>query len=360
MSDQVEHFLKTTGTKQLVSAINQRINLVDRRKIRAVDSADDLGKNELGLIPAGDGILATGDPFADNTLFTGSVPPGTILMSTIPFQEPGAHLADGTVLTRGVLDVYDQFLDYMKNTYEAGLRYGFTNGTVTIYADSSTVTAGTKLYDDDDDLYIGSDFSVEEVEGSDPVTYGVFYQGTQLSYDNTKDKQGNIAFTTAAEYQADIEQYDGCDKYVYDPVADTLKLPTLDGYIVIGTVEKIAGTVEGVTYALALAQSQAAMAHAGTPDNSRNQDITLQASGTVYVAPFDGFLFLSKTATAVGQYIKMAISNNNNYFETRYAPTATASVDLLFPVAKGTGVAVTYNTAGATNAFRFIPASSAK
>jgi len=360
MSDQVEHFLKTNGTKQLVGLINQRINFVDKRKIRLVDSADDLGNDELGLVPAQEGILTSEDPYADNTLFTGSVPPGTILMSTIPFQDSGVHLADGTVLSRGILDVYDTFITYMKNLYNAGLRYGFTDGTVTIYADSATVSASTKLYDADDDLYLDSDFTVEMVEGSDPVAYGIFYQGTQLTYDSTLDKQGNIAFTTAAGYEEELTQYDGCDKYVYDPVNETIKLPTMDGYIVIGTVEKIAGTVEGVTYALALAQAQGAMSHAGTPDNSRNTDMTLGASGTVYVAPTDGYFFLSKSATAVGQYIRMTISNNNNYYITNYASVATASVDVLFPVARGTGISITYDVDGTTNCFRFIPNSSAK
>lgn len=79
------------------------------------------------------------------------------------------------------------------------------------------------------------------------------------------------------------------------------------------------------------------------------KDLTLPASGGTVTASDDGWIQLSKSATAAGQYI---------YLQTpavrlrTYAAT-TGTLDLCIPVVKGDSVQVNYNAGGATGRFRF-------
>lgn len=80
-------------------------------------------------------------------------------------------------------------------------------------------------------------------------------------------------------------------------------------------------------------------------------DLTLGASGSTYTAPANGYLFLSKTATNIGQYISL----DKSYYQE--GATAGVSVETLrrgIQLLKGESVTVYYSVAGSTNYFRFI------
>lgn len=82
-------------------------------------------------------------------------------------------------------------------------------------------------------------------------------------------------------------------------------------------------------------------------------DLTLGASGSTYIAPANGWLFLDKAAVS-GQYIEFIIRDNNNilYYEFAHA-NGDESIQLFIPIKKGRICEVNY-TAGATFIYRFI------
>lgn len=84
-------------------------------------------------------------------------------------------------------------------------------------------------------------------------------------------------------------------------------------------------------------------------------DLTLGASETVYTMPANGWLYLDKISTAVGQFI--CFTNQTSAMDGEYvsvAPVAANHCTLLIPVAQGDRVTVKYNISGATRKFRFI------
>ncbi len=84
--------------------------------------------------------------------------------------------------------------------------------------------------------------------------------------------------------------------------------------------------------------------------SDRYEDLTLEASGTTYTAPANGWFVVSKKGTADNQYLTMY---GNNVYSKLFSAT-TGSVEINLPVAKGTIVTVSYNVAGDTNFFRFV------
>lgn len=91
------------------------------------------------------------------------------------------------------------------------------------------------------------------------------------------------------------------------------------------------------------------VANLGMPSASSYIDLTLGASGSTYTAPANGYLYIYKTGTAIGQYVSFntGICLYEFCYNTGYGTT------LLFPVKKNDVVTYTYSLAGATNIFRF-------
>lgn len=88
-------------------------------------------------------------------------------------------------------------------------------------------------------------------------------------------------------------------------------------------------------------------------------DLTLGASGTTYIAPADGYLYVNKKSSAAGQYFW--VDNTTKNIVQSYVTVGTADNCLiLFPVSKGDVMRVLYTAAGVTHAFRFIYAEGAK
>ena len=80
-------------------------------------------------------------------------------------------------------------------------------------------------------------------------------------------------------------------------------------------------------------------------------DLTLNASGSTYTAPANGWVSLSKIGSN-GHYI--GLSANNIYSRVWCQTSGTASLNASIPVSKGATVTVVYNTNGITNFFGFI------
>ena len=98
------------------------------------------------------------------------------------------------------------------------------------------------------------------------------------------------------------------------------------------------------------------IAHQAMP-SGLYEDLTLGASGTLYVAPADGYVFVDKTATAQGQYLQI---NFHGMIANQLAIGNGNHVRTWAPVSMGTRFGVSYNVDGTTNCFRFVYAQGAK
>jgi hypothetical protein len=98
--------------------------------------------------------------------------------------------------------------------------------------------------------------------------------------------------------------------------------------------------------------------------SSRFINITLGSSGSNYVAPANGYVYLNKAPTAAGQILALGIGANPNSVNARIGTQVTAGhatniVSVFIPCRRGDAVFYTYTNAGTTNAFRFIYAEGA-
>ena len=98
---------------------------------------------------------------------------------------------------------------------------------------------------------------------------------------------------------------------------------------------------------------------ASKPSN-RYVDLTLQASGTTYTAPANGWIQLIKTPTGAGQYLTAnSLDIPNNGIDTRNIAFKWSSVNgsndgIFFPVRKRQQFTIDYTFGGATISFKFI------
>lgn len=83
-------------------------------------------------------------------------------------------------------------------------------------------------------------------------------------------------------------------------------------------------------------------------------DLSLQASGTIYTAPANGYVQLNKYTTTANRFIRIRSEVTGLSMESRHY-TAGGFMSINLPVSKGEKFRVTYDADGATNAFKFIP-----
>jgi hypothetical protein len=91
------------------------------------------------------------------------------------------------------------------------------------------------------------------------------------------------------------------------------------------------------------------------PSNSY-VNLTLLASGSTYTAPADGYVQLSKNATAANQTVWLYHAEQNQELMSSFAivPTAQDAVDVWLPVASGHTFKVSYTLGGTTQRFVFV------
>ena len=89
------------------------------------------------------------------------------------------------------------------------------------------------------------------------------------------------------------------------------------------------------------------------------QDLTLGASNSTYIAPFNCYYILSKAVTANFQYV--ILQNTNTLYTSKGVGDTTnqTTAYCVVPALAGEQVRVIYNAAGATNKFGIIPAKGA-
>jgi hypothetical protein len=79
-------------------------------------------------------------------------------------------------------------------------------------------------------------------------------------------------------------------------------------------------------------------------------DLTLGASKSSYVAPANGWIYISKKASGAGQYIYIS---GKGSIEHR-AHSNSDVIKMMYPIAKGQTFYVEYTLGGATSTFQFI------
>lgn len=87
--------------------------------------------------------------------------------------------------------------------------------------------------------------------------------------------------------------------------------------------------------------------------SSKYINLTLGASGTIYTAPANGWFYVWKTSTAVGEYILFA-NQNSAVADIIYSSTTGNQCRLLMPARKGDGISVQYSLNGDTRRFVFV------
>lgn len=118
-----------------------------------------------------------------------------------------------------------------------------------------------------------------------------------------------------------VTEYD----WKLDTVAETLTVPTLNG-------------------------SEALL-------SDRYDDLELNASGSTYTAPANGWFWIQKLSSSTSQYLTPVIkdSNGNIKYTLTSQPTGVGyDAEILAPVSKGDVISIGYNVGGATKSFRFI------
>lgn len=104
------------------------------------------------------------------------------------------------------------------------------------------------------------------------------------------------------------------------------------------------------------------MAHNAMPSNTYT-DLTLGASGTEYIAPADGYVYLAKIAGSDFYYAEIYAvldGTNNTAYGVWDDAYRTSPIALVLPVRKGVKFKVEYNATGTTNYFRFIYAQGSE
>lgn len=91
------------------------------------------------------------------------------------------------------------------------------------------------------------------------------------------------------------------------------------------------------------------MAKASMPSN-KYIDLTLNASGSTYTAPADGWFYINKVSTSTDQYLTLDTGVVTRVWSSGGSQGLVAFV----PVLKGRNLTVTYSAAGNTQFFRFI------
>lgn len=94
----------------------------------------------------------------------------------------------------------------------------------------------------------------------------------------------------------------------------------------------------------------------GMPSD-RYINLTLGASGSVYTAPANGYVFFSKVSNAAGEWIQFAIPL---VYYNQIVSSGIHPMNFVHPVFKNTSFKINYNATGSTEQFRFIYAEGNK
>ena len=225
------------------------------------ETADDIKAAIMakGVTPSG-GLNSYADAISQiGGVSLGSRNIGEIVTSTIPLEDAGLHLLDGSLLQYGS---YSTFIDYMEELYNIPdeiLPWRYTDGNSVehvIYSshlNSSYATWGLPLdavlYNRDGSLYTGTEFTLELVSGEYGSSWNIVcWDNNECDYDK-EEVSGELGpeyipiyvsvnkpdvFCTEVQWQTAVTTYGVCGKFVYDSANNTLRLPKYNSKIYTG------------------------------------------------------------------------------------------------------------------------------
>lgn len=151
---------------------------------------------------------------------------GEIVQSTIPLEDAGLHLLDGSLISGD--GIYSNFVDYIASIY---------NSTVEEYSKWTNSTYGTcygnKNIQVGDTLYSGHPTDVIHVAvGTVTSISGDTLVCNSSTFTRTTDLIicSSGTFCTETDWQTSVNTYGVCGKFVYDSANSTVRLPKITGF----------------------------------------------------------------------------------------------------------------------------------
>lgn len=174
----------------------------------------------------------------------------------------------------------------------------------------------------------------------------------------------NASSSNSLYGKSDTVQPPSCNKLLYYKVGNVVNN---DSSIEVSEIITDLQTKLNLDLQNATAAGKAFVSHLSMM-SGKYEDLTLGATESVYIAPADGYFYISKTATAGGQDVNLQIWDaQNDEDESDFicnvispATGARAHCNAVLPCAKGQSARVLYTAGGAVNKFRFIYAQGAQ
>lgn len=316
---------------------------------------------------------------------------GEIITSTIPLEDAGLHLLDGSLLVYGI---YKDFIDYIASLYTSGnytnifateaqwqavvsqygvcgkFVYNSTNNTVRLpkitgfIEGASGVSTLGNLTEAGLPNITGHFISVDDNRTNPEYVTGAFYvDNNRVGSDAGDREDAGIGFDASRSSSI----------YGNSPTVQPQSIKVLY-YIVVATstktsiqvdIDEIATDLNGkadVDLSNTNNTAKIMMSRMGMPSDTY-VDLTLGASGSTYTAPADGWFYISKQGTAAGQQLVMGVKDTNNstiYDITCVTVTSANAVSGILPVKKSDRVEITYQTPGQLYGFRFVYAKGSE
>lgn len=307
---------------------------------------------------------------------------GEIIQSTIPLTDAGLHLLDGSLISgsgsysafvvyiAGLVSSYPDLFETEANWQQSVTTYGvcgkFVYDSVNNTVRLPKITGFTEGTIDTTTLGNLTEAGLPNITGKT----GAIYSSNDYitgALTNTTHIGGNYGITpstsggTKGRY-VELDASNSNSIYGNSTTVQPQAIKVLY-YIVIATstktnievdIDEIATDLNGKADVdlSNVNASGTALASGWSMPSSRYDDLTLGASGATYTAPANGYVCISKLATASGQYIQ--IYSDNDLMAVIGRATGNVNVQQFMPVKKGDTFSVAYNVAGAADFFRFV------
>lgn len=308
---------------------------------------------------------------------------GEIVTSTIPLTDAGLHLLDGALISgsgsyadfvtyiSGLVSTYPDLFATESNWQSTVTQYGVcgkfvydsVNNTVRLPKITGFVegASGIAMLGDLTEAGLPNITGQIGREGTgymftSSLTNGAFRVGSSDS-NNGFNVAGSYHLPTSATFNASRSSSIYGNSSTVQP--QTIKVLY---YIVIAAsiktdiqvnIDNIATDLNGkadVDLINVNNTGTSKITHYASPSETA-KDLTLGASGATYTADADGYIIISKGATASGQYVQLYTTN---YSVLSRSTSSSETVICLLPISKGQGFKTYFTAAGTTNYFRLI------
>lgn len=320
---------------------------------------------------------------------------GEIITSTIPLNDSGVHLLDGSVLSGS--GIYSDFVSYISNIYNSALNYFCTEtewqtsvntygvcGKFVYNSTNNTVRLPkiTGIIEGTTDLNALGDI----VQAGLPnITGGIcgngFFEEAGSSYYGALKKGSNSGKQPPAEGKGTAKwlDFDASKSNSIYGKSNTVQPQSIKVlyYIVVANTQKTEIQVDIDNIATELnGKANISLSNVNSTGSSTGArwampsdtytNLTLGASGSTYTAPANGYFYLNKTKTSQNQYIAInRKSKDSDAFEmgvwSNGNPAATSGLVYTYlPAKKDDLIQIDYSAGGAVSYFRFIYAQGSE